>query len=288
MNEETPRIKLGTCAWSFEDWRGAFYPEHLPQNEWLAYYARHFTSVEVDSTFYHAPSPHVAGHWLDATPDDFVFSLKMPREITHDRKLRNCEEPLAEFFAGIAPLRRKIGAVLVQLPPYFTLARDEAALREFVRQLPGGFRFAIEFRENAWHVPRIVHLLEEHHICWAWTDVTELERSSEAAFEFLPRTTDFVFLRLLGDLDRKFRGDGSRAFTYRELAWPREASLSHWSEKLKAAVAEVGNVFVYINNHFEGFAPHSVRRLADVLEIQLPEPVLEASEHQHGEQLELL
>jgi len=280
------KFLLGTCAWSFEDWRGVFYPEHLPPNAWLAHYSERFSSVEVDSTFYHAPSPQVAGHWLDATPENFVFSPKMPREITHERKLRNCEEPLAQFLAGIAPLHRKLGAVLVQLPPYFTIAHDEAALRSFLSNLPGDFRFAVEFRDGGWHVPRIIHLLEDHRVCWAWTDVTAVERANEAAFEFLPRTTDFIFLRLLGDQSRKFRGDGSRAFTYREIAWPRDTSLQHWKEKLRAAVEEVARAFVYINNHFEGFAPHSVQRLADVLRVALPQPPAEPAAPE--EQLELL
>lgn len=280
------KFRLGTCAWSFEDWRGVFYPEYLPPNAWLAFYAQRFSSVEVDSTFYHAPSPHVAGHWLDATPENFVFSPKMPRELTHERKLRNCEEPLAEFLAGLAPLQRKVGAVLVQFPPFFTIRHDEAALRDFVRNLPTDFRFAIEFRDPGWHVPRIIHLLEDHRVCWVWTDVTPIQRAAEAAFEFLPRTTDFLFVRLLGDQDEKFRGDGSRAFTYRELAWPRDASLPHWKEKLKAAIDEVARAFVYINNHFEGFAPHSVQRLAELLGVALPQPPEEPAPEE--EQLELL
>src|SRR4051812_20944428 len=87
-------IKIGTCAWSYEDWRGVFYPEHLPAGERLEFYARHFPAVEVDSTFYHAPTPHVAAHWAEVTPPDFAFSCKLPREITHERKLRDSAEAL--------------------------------------------------------------------------------------------------------------------------------------------------------------------------------------------------
>lgn len=281
------KIKIGTCAWSFDDWRGTFYPENLPPSGWLAFYAQRFPSVEVDSTFYHPPSPQVAGHWLDATPEDFVFCVKMPREITHQRKLRDCEEPLGEFLASLAPLHRKLGSVLIQLPPYFTLKHGEHALREFVRELPRDFRFAIEFRDASWHLPRVVHLLEEHRICWVWADLTEIERAAEGAFEFLPKTTDFLFVRMLGDLESKFRSDGSRAFRYREITWPRDGSLSHWREKLRVALAEVARVFIYINNHFEGFAPHSVRRFAEVLGVALPEPPPEPAS-EAGQQLELL
>ena len=142
-------IKIGTCAWSYDDWRGGFYPEHLPPAERLAYYAQHFRAVEVDATFYHAPAPNVARHWAEATPPDFVFSCKAPREITHERRLRDCAEPLEAFLRSLDPLGEKLGCVLVQLPPSFRPRQDEAALREFVRALPRSMRFAIEFRDHA-------------------------------------------------------------------------------------------------------------------------------------------
>src|SRR4051794_23877023 len=90
-------IKIGTCAWSYEDWRGVFYPEHLPPAERLEFYARHLPAVEVDSTFYGAPTSQVAEHWAQVTPPDFAFACKLSREITHERKLRDCSEPLHEF-----------------------------------------------------------------------------------------------------------------------------------------------------------------------------------------------
>ena len=275
--ENLAKIKIGTCAWSFDDWRGVFYPEHLPAHDWLPFYAQQFTSVEVDSTFYHAPTPHVTGHWRDVTPDDFVFSPKLPREITHERKLRDCEGALAEFLAGLEPLHAKLGCVLVQLPPYFTLKHDEHALRDFVRHLPREFRFAIEFRDPAWHLPRTLHLLEEHGVCWAWTDTTDLDHAAEGAFEFLPRTADFLCVRLLGDLDTKYRGDGGRVFHYRKLMWPRDASVENWAEKIRAALPEVAHAFIHVSNHFEGYAPQSARRLAEALHVPLPAPPPAAS-----------
>ena len=121
------RLSVGTCAWSFEDWRGVFYPEHLPAGERLAFYSRHFGAVEIDSTFYHAPSPAVAEHWLEITPPDFVFTAKVPREITHERKLRDSADALAAFLAALEPLGEKLACVLVQLPPFFTPQHDAAA-----------------------------------------------------------------------------------------------------------------------------------------------------------------
>ena len=79
--DDLAKIKIGTCAWSYDDWRGVFYPGHLPASERLAFYTQHFTSVEVDSTFYHAPAPHVTAHWSEVAPAGFVFSPKLTREI---------------------------------------------------------------------------------------------------------------------------------------------------------------------------------------------------------------
>jgi uncharacterized protein YecE (DUF72 family) len=256
------KIKIGTCGWSYDDWSGAFYPERFPAGRRLGFYGRHFNSVEIDSTFYNVPSSHVVGQWLDAVPDDFVFSAKLSREITHERKLRHCEGPLAEFLASLAPLRRKLGCVIVQLPPYFTPRHDEQALRDFVLGLPDDFRFAIEFRDPAWNVPRIVHLLEEHRVCWVWNDVTPIEKAEEGAFDFLPRTTDFLYLRLLGDFEASNPEDSLPASPSTRLLSPRDGSLESWALKVEQCLDETHTVQICASNQFEGFAPSTARRIA--------------------------
>lgn len=265
------KIKIGTCAWSCDDWRGVFYPEHLPPAERLSVYARSFGAVEVDSTFYATPPLKTALHWFEATPPEFVFACKAPREITHERRLRDCGELLDEFLRGIEPLGEKLGCVLFQTPPSLRPRQDEAALRAFVRSLPGRVRFAIEFRHHDWHQPRIVRLLEDHRVCWAWTDATPLDHQQEAAFEFLPETADFVYLRLLGDYGRKYAGDGSPLHAYRAILWPRDASLENWAIRLRQRLPDVARAFIGVNNHFEGFAPATARRLAALLDLPLPE-----------------
>lgn len=264
------KIKIGTCAWSYEDWRGVFYPEHLPPAERLPFYARHFSSVEVDSTFYAAPARRTSQHWYEATPANFTFSCKLPREITHERRLRAAADPLSAFLHSIEPLGEKLGCVLLQLPASFRPRQDEPALRDFVRALPSRVPFVIEFRHHDWHQPRIVRLLEEHRIGWAWTDVTPLDHQQEGAFEFLPQTTDLLYLRLLGDLEKKYGADGKPIHTYRELLWPRDASLENWATRLRQRLAEASRVFIHTSNHFEGFAPQTARRLAVLLELPAP------------------
>jgi uncharacterized protein YecE (DUF72 family) len=265
-------IYFGTCAWTFDDWNGVFYPKHLPHAERLAFYSKWFGAVEGDSTFYHVPARHVVGHWAAATPDDFRFSLKVPREITHERKLRDCAQPLAEFLSSVEHLGKKLGCLLVQLPPWFTPRHGEHALREFLTHLPKDFRWAVEFREAEWRYPRIAHLLEEHGIAWAWNDQTSLDRADEAAFEFHPATSDFAVLRLLGDWNTKYLPDGTAAHAYREIQWPRDASLENWAAKVRVERAKLKEIYIFANNHFEGFAPETAQRLAKLLGMRFPLP----------------
>jgi uncharacterized protein YecE (DUF72 family) len=265
------KIHIGTCAWSCEDWRGPFYPHQLPHNKWLGHYSSRLPAVEIDSTFYHTPSVATVEHWLEATPDDFLFTCKLPREITHDLKLRDFGYPLDHFLNGIEPLRPKLGCILVQLPPYFQPGHDEAALRAFVRALPSDYRFAVEFRHHTWHVPRVKHLLEEHSVCWVWSDATPVEGQERAAFEYLPLTTDFIYVRLLGDLATKYAPDGTRLHRYERAAWSRAASMENWALKISRHIEEVGAAFVFAGNHFEGFAPESCLRIASLLDCPLPD-----------------
>jgi uncharacterized protein YecE (DUF72 family) len=281
------QIKIGTCAWSYEDWRGVFYPEHLPAGERLGYYARHLPAVEVDSTFYHAPEPEVAAHWAERTPPDFAFACKLSREITHERKLRDCAEPVREFLRALAPLGEKLWCVLVQLPPFFQPARDEGALRDFVRHLPGDVRFAIEFRHEDWHHARIAHLLSEHGVAWVWNDLTSLEHRQEGAFELLPDTTDLLYVRLMGDLEKKYAASGRRIHQYRELMWPREGALENWAARIRQAQEGRGRIFVAVSNHYEGYAPETARRLGARLGFDFPRAGAEAEE-ESGPQMKLL
>ncbi len=266
------KIKIGTCAWSYDDWRAAFYPPHLPQNQWLEFYARHFSAVEVDSTFYHAPGAKAVAHWIAQTPEHFHFSCKMPREITHELRLRDCEEQLRAFLENLEPLRSKLGCILIQLPPNFRPKENEKALKQFFTMLPSDFRFAVEFRHDDWHLPRIVHSLEDHGICWAWTDTSNLREQNRGPFEPLPQTANFLYVRLLGDLATKYNSERKKIHRYRSLQWPRDSSLESWAIKIQKHVAEAGHVFLNCSNHFEGFAPLTCQRIGHLLGIPIELP----------------
>jgi uncharacterized protein YecE (DUF72 family) len=266
------KVRIGACAWSFDEWRGAFYPSDLPASEWLEFYARYFPAVEIDSTFYSAPAETTALRWVEMTPANFRFACKLPRHITHACRLRNCSAELSGFLRAIEPLAPKLQTILVQLPPSFAPKDGKTVLRNFIEQLPRDFRFAIEFRHPGWHRPQVIRLLEKHRICWVWSDMSPLNHRNEAPFEFLPRTTDFVYLRLLGDYQTKYDGDGKYVHRYGKLLWKREAALDSWSLRIERHLAETRGVWAFVNNHFEGFAPETCQRLAQRLGFELPLP----------------
>ncbi|MDQ2868490.1 MAG: DUF72 domain-containing protein, partial [Verrucomicrobiota bacterium] len=274
LNEQQ-KIRIGACAWSFADWRGNFYPPDLPEARWLEFYARYLPTVEIDSTFYAAPSANSVRRWLELTPAPFRFSCKLPREITHQCRLHDCRAQLSAFIAAIEPLAPKLHNVLVQLPPSFSPKEGKAPLRNFIAQLPEDFRFAIEFRHHGWHRPEIIHLLEKHRICWVWADTSPLKERNLAPFEFQPRTTDFLYVRLLGDYSDKYDRDGKHLHRYGKLLWKREAALESWAVKIESALPDVRSVYTYVNNHFEGFSLGTAQRLAKRLGYDLILPTTE-------------
>lgn len=287
---EQQKIRIGTCAWGFDDWRPGFYPPDLPESHWLEFYARYFPAVEIDSTFYSAPTEDVARRWVEMTPPHFRFSCKLPRAITHVCRLRDCTTELSDFVRAMEPLAAKLHVILIQLPPAFSPKDGKAALRIFLRQLPKDFRFAIEFRHGGWHRPQIIGLLEKYRVAWVWADTSPLNERNLAPFEFLPRTADFLYLRLLGDYATKYGSDGSHVNQYGKLLWKREAALESWALRIERHLREVRSVWAFVSNHFEGYAPETGQRLAQRLGFDLPLPpeVEAAVSEQERAQLDLL
>jgi len=255
----------------------------------LEFYTNYFTAVEVDSTFHAVPPENSVRRWVQMTPADFRFACKLPRQITHGSCLLDCAGELNAFLRAIEPLGPKLGVILIQLPPSFAPKDSRLALRNFLAQLPRDFRFAIEFRHAAWHRPQFIRLLEKHRICWVWADTTPLNERNLAPFEFLPRTTDFLYLRLLGDYATKYDVDGGHVHHYKKLLWKREAALESWSLKVERHLSEVRNVWAFVSNHFEGFAPETCQRLARRLELNvlLPSETEQAGSEQRRSQLDL-
>jgi uncharacterized protein YecE (DUF72 family) len=261
----------------------------LPEAHWLEFYANYFTAVEVDSTFHAVPPEKSVRRWVQMTPASFRFSCKVPRQITHASRLHDCTAELNLFLRAIEPLGAKLDVILIQLPPSFTPKDGKLVLRNFLNQLPRDFHFAIEFRHAGWHRPQFIRLLEKYRICWVWADTTPLNERNLAPFEFLPRTSDFLYLRLLGDYSTKYDVDGGHVHRYKKLLWKREAALESWSLKIERHLSEVRNVWAFVSNHFEGFAPETCQRLAQRLELKviLPSETEQAIAAQTRSQLDL-
>ena len=266
------KIRIGSCGWSFADWRGSFYPSDLPESHWLEFYARYFHTVEMDATFHKTPDNDTVRRWVEATPASFRFVCKLPREISHVCRLHDCSRQLNEFLSAIEPLQAKTQVILLQLPPSFTPKEGRTPLRNFLKQLPRDFRFAIEFRNPGWHRPQVIGLLEKFRVCWVWADTTSLNERNLAPFEFLPLTCDFLYLRLLGDYMTKYDEAGLFVHRYDKLLWKREAALESWSVKIQRHLEEARNVWCFVGNHYEGFAPETAQRLAQRLGFELTLP----------------
>src|SRR6476660_4663677 len=142
-------VFVGTSGYNYPEWRGSFYPEKFSTDKMLAYYAERFRTVEINYTFYRMPTEKLLEGWAAGTPEGFTFTLKAPRRITHDAKLRHCEELTQSFVRIAATLGAKLGVLLFQLPPNFK--RNDATLSAFVDTLPAGTRAAFEFRHDSWH-----------------------------------------------------------------------------------------------------------------------------------------
>ena len=151
----TPRIHLGTSSFTASGWEGSFYPRGLKSSDYLAFYADHFDSVEVDSTFYACPSAKTVSGWFSKTPGNFIFSVKVPQTITHDKVLVDCDAEWKEFLDTMSLLHQKLGPIVFQFPFFSrSIFRDREAflqcLLPFLKGLPKGHKFAIELRNKDW------------------------------------------------------------------------------------------------------------------------------------------
>ena len=183
------QILAGTSGFSYAEWRGRFYPEGLPGDQMLRFYAERLPSVEINNTFYRMPKPELLAGWGDGAPDQFTFALKATRRITHQQKLADVEQDVQYFFEVAEALGDKLGPVLFQLPPF--LKKDIGVLRAFLPLVPAGKRAALEFRHPSWFSDDVYAALAERNVALVGGDLEESEKSPP-----LVVTADFGYLRL--------------------------------------------------------------------------------------------
>jgi uncharacterized protein YecE (DUF72 family) len=182
------KLLVGTSGYAYPAWRGAFYPKKLVSSEFLAYYAQHFPTVEINNTFYRMPKPEMIAQWKTQVPADFSFVLKVPQRITHHARLKEAAaEPLAHFYKVACGLGKQLGPVFLQLPP--NLKKDIPRLTAFLAWQAKKTSMAIEFRHASWFDDEVFNLLRKHRVALCIAD-------SEASTTPLVATASFGYLRL--------------------------------------------------------------------------------------------
>jgi uncharacterized protein YecE (DUF72 family) len=292
----TPATRIGISGWRYGPWRGTFYPKGLAQRRELEYASRQVNSVEINGSFYSLQRPQSYQQWYQETPDDFIFSVKGARFITHMRKLNDVEAPLANFLAsGVLCLKEKLGPILWQFPPqmrfnperfetfFNMLPRDTLAAAEFAKghdaRLNGRswtkadakrpLRHAVEIRHESFMTPEFFGLLRRHNVAFVLADTAGRWPYAEEM------TADFVYARLHGDVELYVSGYGDPALDWwaaRLKAWragrePPDAKrvLDKPAKKVKPR-----DVFVYFDNDVKVRAPFDAINLARRLDGHVP------------------
>jgi uncharacterized protein YecE (DUF72 family) len=259
---EPGRIRLGTQGWNYEAWVGVLYPSGTRPAEFLSVYSRAFDTVEVDSTFYAIPPATTISGWAARTPAGFVFSLKLPQVITHEKRLRDAGDETAEFLERARGLGTKLGPILLQMGPDFGI-EELPALVDYLPTLPTDLSFAIEFRHRDWITRDVPALLAEHGVALALSDGRWIPRETLLRLADHP-TAPFHYLRWMGP-DRSITD-----FSHIQVDRTRE--VERWGEVL-ARIARAGrDAYGYVNNHFAGHSPHTARELQRAIGQQPVEP----------------
>jgi uncharacterized protein YecE (DUF72 family) len=236
------RILVGTSGWTYRDWRGRFYPEKLPQREWLEYYASRFSTVELNVTTYRLPKAHDLARWC-RVPAGFTYTVKLSRLITHRRRLGEPREFVDNYMRAIAPLEPHIANVLAQFPPWLT--RDDDALRRLLDVLPPHHRYVLEFRHPSWYDDGVYATLRERGISLCLHDL-----AGSVAPHVL--TGPVLYVRLHGPV-RAYAG------SY------RRARLERWAATIREFASQVDETFVYFNNDERAYAPRNATTLIELL-----------------------
>lgn len=249
----TDCILLGTSGWSYKEWEGHFY--RRGEKRKLRAYSRIFQTVEIDSTWYRYPSKGTVMGWLRYSPSDFVFAAKIPKVITHEKKLGlngEIQDDLRAFLELMQPLQLngKLGCLLIQLPPGYGYNPEN--LEAFFEALAPPFRFAVEFRNLSWMREETWQLLQKYGV--AYTNVDEPLLPPEVHI-----TTDFTYFR--------WHGRGNKPwFNYLY----KKEELDPWIPKVLAASKKVKKVYGYFNNHFHGYAPENCLSVIEMLQPLMP------------------
>ena len=230
-------IWVGTSGYNYPEWKGTFYPPTLPAAKMLPYYSERCATVEINYTFYRAPTEKILAGWSQATPDPFKLTLKAPKRITHDARLRDCADRVRQFLETAATLGPKLGALLFQLPPY--LKKDLTLFDAFLEAFPSGVSAAFEFRRVSWLDEEVYSRLRTRNLALCVADSERLATPTVI-------TADYGYFRL--------RDEGYTP-----------ADIERWAQTIKAETKGCADVFVYFKHEESGKGPEFAKLLIESL-----------------------
>jgi uncharacterized protein YecE (DUF72 family) len=236
---------VGCSGWHYEHWRELYYPRELPRPKWLPFYARQFTTVELNSSFYRLPSEKAFTNWRESTPDNFVFAVKMSRYITHIKRLRNLGSAVENFLCRAGLLGEKLGPLLYQLPP--SMKRNDELLQDFLSSLPLQYQHVIEFRHESWIDEAVFDILQRHNVGLCVFDMPGFSCP-------LVATSDLAYVRFHGS-------EGLYSSRY------SDEELSEWARKIAGLEQHIKTRYIYFNNDAQAFAVENARTLRNLLDV---------------------
>jgi uncharacterized protein YecE (DUF72 family) len=236
------KVRIGTSGWHYKHWLGVFYPERTRPSQMFELYARHFDTVEINNSFYRLPSATTFDKWRESSPPKFCYAVKGSRFITHMKKLKDPETSSAKFFLVADRLGNKLGPILFQLPPRWKVNIER--LEEFLRVLPRGHQYAIEFRDESWLVPEVYELLGKYNAAFCIHDFADMKVAREI-------TADFTYLRFHGPTSAKYWGSYG------------DDHLRKWADWIKDRRRKLKSIYAYFNNDPEGAAVRNALRLKE-------------------------
>ncbi|HEX75491.1 MAG TPA: DUF72 domain-containing protein [Dehalococcoidia bacterium] len=239
-----PEYYIGTSGWHYDHWRELFYPEKLPKLKWLEFYAEHFTTVELNNSFYHLPSEKAFVNWRESSSKGFVFAVKVSRFITHIKRLKDVTEPLQNFLSRAEFLRYKLGPLLYQLPP--NMKRNDETLEAFLASLPHEHCHVLEFRHDSWIDDGVFDTLRRHNVGLCVFDMPDFTCP-------LVATADFTYIRFHGSA-----GLYSSCYSDEEL--------SSWAKRIAEVGKNLKAVYIYFNNDAEAYAVKNAETLRQMLQ----------------------
>jgi uncharacterized protein YecE (DUF72 family) len=238
-----PRPRIGCSGWTYDDWKGPFYPETVKLKDRLRYYASRFDTTEVNGSFYRLPNESAVAAWAEQVPDAFCFAWKVSRYITHNKKLKDCQDSVDLVFGRMKPLGGKRGPALVQLPPM--LHRDDERLKRFLGWLPKGERVTVEFRHASWYEDAVFDILRDHGVAFCVSD------HHDAPSPWLA-TADFAYVR----------GHGPGGHYHGRYS---DAELDAWAQWIRKQGQAGLTVFNYFDNDVKSAAPQDADKLVALL-----------------------